>query len=183
MILSMDDLLGKRVLIYGEVGVGKTRLLAELVTAVVHAGYGGEITIIDMAPHKIMGAGGKLTEYMSVVGLRYFSPEYVYAPRLQACNADDVRRYVESNVRRLEELLKAYNSIPSRILVINDLSIYLQGRSAEELFSFIEKAWTFLGTSYYGSRLDEDYGSGVSKWERMQVEKLIQWVDRAVMLE
>jgi energy-coupling factor transporter ATP-binding protein EcfA2 len=183
MSITMDEVLGRRVLIYGEVGVGKTKLLAHLTSAMIRAGHGGKITIIDMAPKKMGAAGGVITEYMDVGGLRYLRPETVYAPRLQACNADDVKRYVESNIRNIERVLKIYEANPTEILVINDLSIYLHGRTAEELVYFIEKSGTFLGSSYYGRTLEEDYGSGISQWERMQVEKLIRWVDRAIFLD
>lgn len=182
-LLALEQVLGKKTLIYGEVGVGKTRLLARLMEMLVQRGFGESITIVDMAPKRIGEAGGEVTEYLDVSGLRYLRPSMVYAPRLQACNSEDVLRYVSHNVKAAEELLQIYYSSPTDILAVNDVSIYLQGRDSESIMKYVFLARTFLGTCYYGLRLEEDYGSGVSRWERMQVEKLLNMMDNKVRLE
>ncbi|MEM1945258.1 MAG: hypothetical protein QXX57_05930, partial [Nitrososphaerota archaeon] len=95
---------------------------------------------------------------------------------------DDVKRYVSHNVMALEEELRRYLSSPTEILAINDVSIFLHGRRAEDIMNYIRLAKTFLGSCYYGLRLVEDYGSGLSRWEKMQVEKLMEWMDNRIHL-
>ena len=51
------SLLGKRTLIIGEVGSGKTALTAKIVLDLIAMGLGNEITVIDMAPEKIFDIG------------------------------------------------------------------------------------------------------------------------------
>ena len=176
----LGDILGRRTLIYGDVGVGKSQLLAEIIGQLMEKGYGEEITVVDMAPKKIGKAGGEITMYLDVVGLRYLRPSHIYAPRLQACNPDDLGRYVKANVESLDKLLEKYKIAPTRVLAVNDVSIYLQGRTAAQLIEVLKLSETFIGSCYYGHSLDEDYGTGVSAWERRQVEELIRWVDNPI---
>jgi hypothetical protein len=71
---------------------------------------------------------------------------------------------------------------PTKHLAINDLTIYLHGADVDELEKYIAPAETFIATAYYGHRLDQDYGTDLSRLERLRVEKLLRRVDRAILI-
>jgi len=182
---SSDDaesLIGRKTVIVGDVGAGKTRLLTEILTHFREKGLTTQITVVDLAPPKMGRVGGPITEYVSAEGLRYLRPTRIYAPRLQACNSDDVLRYVSHNVTPSRVLLEQFTSAPTKILMINDLTIFLHGSTLEELLNVLEKAETFVGTAYYGMTLDEDYGTGISAKERRLVEEMLRLMDRTIRL-
>ncbi len=64
---AFNDVVGKNVLISGDVGVGKTKLTIELLEEAVALGLSAKITIIDMAPATVYiegrKIGGKLVEF------------------------------------------------------------------------------------------------------------------------
>ncbi len=179
--IDLEKLIGRKTIIYGEVGRGKTRLLEQLIERLVQAGFSEEITVIDMAPQRIGRAGGPLM--ISRLRLRYLRPDIVYAPRIQSSNAEQVLQYVKHNVARITMLLKAYLENPTRILAINDLTIFLQGGELDDLLTVINHAQTFIGTAYYGTELDEDYGSGVSERERRLINILLGFMDNLIRLD
>lgn len=180
--IEARELLGRRTIIYGEAGSGKTRLLARLLEELKQLVGDRDITVIDLAPGGVAGVGRALTDFMELGGVRYLRPSRVYAPRLMACNADDLHRYVRHNVEEANILLRAYVDQPTKHLAINDLTIYLHGADVDELEKYIAPAETFIATAYYGHRLDQDYGTDLSRLERMRVEKLLRRVDRAILI-
>ena len=60
MRINIEELLGKRTIIIGEAGAGKTKLLAEILEELVEKNYGDAIVLIDLAPDRIGNIGGKL---------------------------------------------------------------------------------------------------------------------------
>ncbi|MGQ9479576.1 MAG: helicase HerA domain-containing protein [Thermoproteota archaeon] len=178
-IPGVEEIIGRRTVIYGEVGSGKTRLLQNLIVRLVEAGFSGKVTVIDTAPSRINGVGGPIS---ICPGVRYLRPQVVFAPRLQSQSAEQVLRYVKINVERIRPLLVEYLRDPTPVLAINDLTIFLQGGDLEELLNVINHAETFIGTAYYGRSLDEDYGSGVSERERRLTLSLLKAVDNRIML-
>jgi serine kinase of HPr protein (carbohydrate metabolism regulator) len=180
--IEARELLGRRTIIYGEAGSGKTRLLARLLEELKQLVGDRDITVIDLAPGGVAGVGRALTDFMELGGVRYLRPSRVYAPRLMACNADDLHRHVRHNVEEANILLRAYFDQPTKHLAINDLTIYLHGADVDELENYIAPAETFIATAYYGHRLDQDYGTDLSRLERLRVEKLLRRVDRAILI-
>lgn len=180
--VAAHELLGRRTVIYGEAGSGKTLLLARLLEELVKLVEGPEITVIDLAPSRIAGVGGTLTDYMSLSGLRYLRPGRIYAPRLMACNAEDLHRYVRHNVEEARQLFETYAEKPTKHLAVNDLTIYLHGADVDELQRYIVSAETFIATAYYGTRLDQDYGTGLSRLEKTRVEELLRRVDKTILI-
>ncbi len=175
-------LLNKRTIIYGEAGSGKTRLLAKLLKEFSNILGPSKITIIDLAPPKVGDIGGPLTQYIDVKGFIYLRPEYVYAPRLMACNSEELRRYVSNNVERGRKCFQTYLMDPTELLAVNDITIFLHGADVEELMEYVAMANTFITTAYYGEKLMQDYGTGLSSKERESVEKLLKHFDVAIML-
>lgn len=180
--LSASDLLGRRTLIVGDVGSGKTRLTAELLKGLLERVDPCHITVVDMAPER-MGVGLALTRYLSLPeGVRYLRQEGLRAPRLEGRNRDEVLQLARHNARLIKPLLDLYRTRPTPVLVVNDLSIYLQSGPLEDVVSCLNLSRTFLGNAYYGSKLEEDAGSGLSVRERRLVEELMRLVDVVVRL-
>jgi len=184
---SFLDFLGKRALIYGDVGAGKTRLTVRLLEEAVRLGYAHEITVIDMAPKNTIvrgiRVGGRLSEATDVTkGLRYLVPRRVETPRLAARNGEELLDLVEKNRQRIGRLLKRYLEEPTSILFVNDISIYLQSGDFDTLAATIKKASTLVANGYYGKTLSSDYSTGVSSLERRLMDKLVAMMDVKIRL-
>lgn len=184
---NFQVLLGKKVLITGDVGSGKTRLTLELLEDAIRLGYSDEITIIDMAPARVevnrITVGGKLIEFSNKLeGIRYLFPKRVATPRLSAKSANELLHLVDLNEKHIRPILKEYQDKPTPILFVNDISIYLQSGFAELIISVIAIAKTFIANGYYGRRLEPDFKTGISNIERKLMIKLSNNVDVAIKL-
>lgn len=181
--LTPERLMGRRVLIVGEVGAGKTRLTALALASFLSTYPGYEGTVIEMAPSGIQGLGTPLEAYMALPStVRLLTARPIRAPRLEGRSGAEVLELARFNARRLRPLLLAYLRRPTPLLAINDLSLYLQAGSPGLMNRAIMSAETFLGNAYYGSSLDEDKGSGISLRERKAVEALLGLMDRIIRL-
>ncbi len=174
----MEEFLGKKTLLVGEVGTGKTLFLVEFLKFLVENGYSNDVTIIDMAPVRIQGVGGSMSEYTDLVlYVRYLKSEKVWAPRLLGRNKEEVLKFAEENRRNIEPLITTYLSNPTRILLVNDLSIYLHAGNISKIMELIDVAETFMATAYEGRRLEDDKGSGITEKERRLLSILKDNVD------
>jgi len=182
MEYSFRDLLGKRTLIMGDVRTGKTRLTAELLEEAVELGFSGVITVVDMAPktRAVEGRtiGGRLSELTKAHGkVRYLTPPRVETPRLTATSAEELLSLARLNVERIDPLLEDYVAAPSPVLLVNDISIYLQAGSAETILRVVGRAETFIANGYYGGYFSQDLGTGVSRKERDGMDLLASQMD------
>ncbi|MEM3401379.1 MAG: hypothetical protein QXP86_04795 [Nitrososphaerota archaeon] len=184
LILKLEDVLGKKVLIAGEAGTGKTMLLVKLLEEANAQSISDAVTLIDLAPKKIGEFGGRVVDYLRQIGgIRLLMPVNVFAPRLSGKTKDEVMSLAEKNREAIEPLLKGFLSKPTRILFINDLTIYLHAGDPELLEKCIEVSETFVGTAYYGTKLQDDKGSGITLRERMLAERIMKKVDKVIFLE
>jgi len=182
---SFKQCLGKKVLILGDVGTGKTKMTAELLSEAIEAGYTADITIIDLGPAKtrVKGRriGGHLTETMTIPkAVRYLAPARVETPRLSATSADHLLTLAKVNHEAIAPLLKQFLAEPSPILFVNDVSIYFQSGAPDLLFEAVERAETFVANGYYGRYFAFDYGTGVSKRERELMDLLASKMDKVI---
>ena len=185
--LSVNEILGRKVLIVGDVGTGKTALTVQIFEKLIDLGLENDITIIDMAPKTffISGkrVGGKLDEYTDLVKkVKYLAPSVVYAPRLTSKSSQELLHLVKENVKNLDPLIDEYIRNPTKILIINDLSIYFHAGDLSKILQCLSKAETFLANSYYGKTLKNDFNTGVSYRERNLVKKMMRYMDRVIML-
>jgi len=183
----VNEILGRKVLIVGDVGTGKTALTVQIFEKLIDLGLGNDITIIDMAPKTffISGkrVGGKLDEYTDLVKkVKYLAPSVVYAPRLTSKSSQELLHLVKENVKNLDPLIDEYIRNPTKILIINDLSIYFHAGDLSKILQCLSKAETFLANSYYGKTLKNDFNTGVSYRERDLVKKMMRYMDRVIML-
>ncbi|MCF8885487.1 MAG: hypothetical protein QXK95_04335 [Nitrososphaerota archaeon] len=177
----MREFIGRKTLLTGEVGTGKTKFLARFIEYLLESGYEKEVTLIDMAPNRFQGVGGSVKEYLKDLGgIRYLRPPIVYAPRLMGRDALEVSRYCEENRKNIEPLLDTYILNPTNILLINDLTIYLHTGDLEKMLKAIELSKTFMATAYSGVKLRDDKGSGISEREKTVTDKLKEKMDLVI---
>jgi len=176
--LKGKEILGKKVLILGEAGSGKTKLAAQLLRELMMLVNPEEITVIDLAPQRVGEIGGKLTDYVNVNSrVRYLSPQNVYTPRLAGASPKQVLYYAELNRKNMEPLLNRFIRNITEVLVLNDVTLYLHSGKLETVLKCVRLAKTFLATAYYGSKLAEDLGTGISSKERQLTDKLATSMD------
>jgi len=179
------EFLGKKVLITGDVGRGKTRLTRELLVEALERGYGSQITVIDMAPKQVsfngLSLGGKILK-TAEFKVRYLDAGDVKTPRVSARSPNELLELAEYNRKILEGLLERFIASPTRILFINDVSLYLQMGNFDLLWSALEKAETAIVNGYYGEKLQDDLGTGLSERERKLMKRLAAKVDVHIQL-
>jgi len=182
-ILSVSNIINHRTLIIGEVCSGKTALTAEIVRKLIRKGLAHEITIIDMAPQKIFNVGGKLIEYLNdhVSKVRYLTTE-IKPPRILSSSEEEALKYAQMNSKKLKPLLKEFLENPTKILVINDLSIYVHAGPYEDVDACIMAAKTFIANSYYGKEINGKFPK-IGFREKKYILDLIKYVDNLVVLK
>lgn len=174
----MKEFLGKKTLLVGDVNSGKTSFLVEFLKYLVENNYSNDVTVIDMAPPKLHGVGGAIRDYTDYFSrIRYLRIERIWAPRLMGKNKEEVLRYAEENRINIEPLLNIYSSNPSRILLVNDLTIYLHAGDVERILELLNLAETFMATAYEGIRLQDDKNSSITERERRLLNILKEKVD------
>ena len=184
---GFNDVVGKKVLISGDVGVGKTKLTIALLEEAVALGLSDKITIIDMAPATVYiegrKIGGKLVEFSEKLSdVRYLTPLRVETPRLSAKSMRELLNLVDLNEKRIKPILKEFVETPTSILFVNDISIYFQSGFVESILSVMRSSETFVANGYYGSTLQSDFETDVSKTERRLMKKLADTVDVVINL-
>ncbi|MEM3442552.1 MAG: hypothetical protein QXM86_01650 [Candidatus Bathyarchaeia archaeon] len=181
--LKAKEITGKKVLILGEVGSGKTMLAARLIQELSAFVNSEEITVIDLAPPRKGMVGGKIADYVNLTGkIRYLSPAVVYTPRLSGRSREEVLHYANLNKKYMEPLFKEFIKKPSRVLVVNDITLYFHLGDLDVVLECVRLAETFLATAYYGVKLAEDYGAGISPREKLLTEKLRQYMDLVIQV-
>jgi len=181
--LKSNEILGKKLLILGETGSGKTKLLAEILQELTWQVDPEEITVIDLAPQRTGEIGGKLTDYLNIDSrVRYLSPEKVYTPRLAGTSPEQVLRYAKLNKKSMEPLLNRFVRNVTRVLMLNDITLYLHLGELQTVLECVRLADTFSATAYHGSRFDKDFGTGISVRERQMTEELAAFMDSIVRI-
>jgi len=180
--LSFNAIIGKKVLIIGDVGTGKTAITVELLRQALSLGLSGEISVIDFAPSsqrvKGLWIGGRLKELIEVPNdAKYFAPGRVEAPRCRARNAQELMRLAKLNAQNMTQIIHDYLRDPTPIVFINDVSLLFQAGDLDPVLRVLRSCKTAIINGYYGEALREDLGTGVSQRERELIEKLAEVVD------
>ncbi|MEN3034902.1 MAG: hypothetical protein ABC537_01235 [Candidatus Methanosuratincola sp.] len=179
--ISYAAIKGKKTLIRGEVGRGKTALLSRLLAEAAESEGPGAITVIDMAPEEKPVGGRKVGGRLAIPAstrarILYAAPKRIVAPRLEGSTAEEVVCLAKQNALAIEPCLSQYIASPTPVLFANDITIYLQSGSAELLGEAVAQAMTFVGTAYWGGFFG-DKGSGINDKERLQLGKLMDLFD------
>jgi len=184
---SFSQLVGRKVLIVGDAGTGKTALMASLLEEAVGSHYGPEITVVDMAPPSMItrGAriGGTLGEATNTIKkVRYLRPREVKAPRVMGKSPQEVVLLADFNRREIDRVLDAFLENPTPILFINDISLYLQMGDVKKIGHVISVTETFIANGYFGDKLAEDFGTGISRNEKERMQELMKLMDVVITL-
>ena len=177
-----ERFIGRKIIIVGEIGSGKTLLLSRFLDQLVRSGLKDKVTVIEMAPN--MGeVGGTIENYTrNISSVRYLKPWKIIPPRMMGKNREEVLKYARSNMLALKPLIEEYLRNPTEILLINDLTIYLHAGEVEDIIQLINISKTFTATAYEGKRLADDKGSGITDKERESLNRLKELVDEVLTL-
>lgn len=182
-LLPPDDPLGKKLLVMGDVNVGKTTLCRQWLARLCAKGLGTRIVVLDLAAHippamaqarGLAGVGGYLQPPPEdgVLDLR----THLYAPRLSSTTEAEANEKAAHNARAIDALLAQLPPPGSGrdVLFVNDVTLYLQAGHATDLLAQIGRAdfTTLLVNGYWGQRLGE---SALSRRERTQAQRLREW--------
>ncbi|MEM1923418.1 MAG: hypothetical protein QXO86_00900 [Nitrososphaerota archaeon] len=178
LMLKPEKIASNRVLIAGEVKSGKTRLLYRFIQMLVEAGYAADITIIDMAPSAVWGVGGKIVEVGDIPEeVRYLTSWEIKPPRLIGREREEVLRLAQTNAELITTLLREYTTRPTKLLIINDATIFVHAGDPKTLLYTMDLSRSWIVTAYYGKKLEADKGSGLTARERDFVEYLMRASD------
>lgn len=178
MSVRFKELIGKRTIIKGEAGSGKTRVTEQLVNEALTIFPPSKITIIDLAPPRIFIGSSTIGGHMNVpLSVNYLKPEKIYAPRIEGKTKEEVLEFAKRNAESIEKIFSIFKLSPSPILFINDVTIYLHAGSLERLLEVINLSETFICNAYEGKRLSDDKGSGISEREKSMLRKLEEYMD------
>jgi len=174
--------IGRKTIIVGEIGSGKTLLLSRFLDQLVRSGLKDRVTVIEMAPN-MGGVGGTVENYTrNVACVKYLKPWRIIPPRTMGRNREEVIRYARLNMLALKPLIDEYLRNPTEILLINDLTIYLHAGEVEDIIQLINISKTFTATAYEGEKLADDKGSGITEKERESLNRLKGLVDEVLRL-
>lgn len=156
----MQKFRNKKTIIIGEVNTGKTAYLGEILNGFLEEGE-TDITVIDMAPESVKGIGGKMSK-REIYAIRYFTAQIV-APRLIGKTDQEVEMLATHNAKLINDIFVAYLKNPTKVLFINDVSLYLQAGDLNKLLSLLNSTSTVIMNGYYGFSLG---GGKLGKRER-----------------
>jgi len=168
---------GRRTLVIGDVNTGKTRLTEKVVARWVAQGRSHEIIVLDLAPKKQETIGGRIHLPGGFQGLVLATA--IMPPRLRGRNENETNALANVNADAIETLLQDARLETCSILVINDVTLYLQAGNYEYLWAVIRPVETVLINAYYGNSFP-DYR--LSRQERRLTDRLIQDCDRVIRL-
>ncbi|MBW2062687.1 MAG: hypothetical protein JRI95_14160 [Deltaproteobacteria bacterium] len=184
--IRIENFLGKRTLILGEVNTGKTRLCKGILDEFCVHLLGRSIIVLDLAPEipkeatqgkGLEGIGGRLLPDEEQ-GVLYLKAD-IRPPRLSSGSEQEAMLIASQNVPIIDDLFQVFIQSPRDILFINDLSLYLQAGSADRVAKHLDQAQTVVANGYYGQRL----GSGqLSKREAKEMEVMIEFFDSIIRL-
>ncbi|MEM3406605.1 MAG: hypothetical protein QW806_01545 [Nitrososphaerota archaeon] len=181
--ITLEEILNKKIMIIGEVKSGKTRLTAKILEELVNKIDPKNITVIDMAPTTITGIGERISAYTNIVSkIRYLAPSIIRAPRIEGKNKEEVIFLANLNKNSIEPLIEHFLNKPTRILIINDLSIYFHAGSIDKILKCMDTSETFITNAYYGYSLSNDKNSGITEREKKLIEELIKNIDIVIKL-
>jgi hypothetical protein len=171
------DFDGRRTLIVGDVKSGKTRLTEAVLAAWGAQDRSRQIVVLDLAPEKYRGVGGRLHLPENFPGI-YLRPPIV-PPRLQAPSEEAAEALAAANAAAIDPLLDEARSCACSILVVNDATLFLQAGDYDRFLAVVGAFETVLLNAYYGNSFP-DYR--LSRRERRLTERLMTVCDRVIHL-
>ncbi|NQU13492.1 MAG: hypothetical protein HQ561_05060 [Desulfobacteraceae bacterium] len=174
---AIRGFINKKTLIVGEVNTGKTAYLNNILEKLLKEGH-TDLSIIDMAPETIGDIGGKMS-LGKLTFIKYLTAEIV-APRLTGGSQEEVEALAKENAWSIDAILLQYLNDPSKVLLINDVSIYLQAGDLDRLLSLLNSTSTVVMNGYFGDSLG---GGELGERERRKMKALQEKCDRVINLK
>ncbi len=179
--------IGKHTLLHGETNTGKTFYTAKFVQYLLEekAMEPKLISILDFAPklQKIndLKIGGRIEDYYgkSMETTYYPLENEIIPPRLNAKNKTQLFEYAYQNYVSTSKALNQYQTAPTPILIINDLSIYLHLGNKFFLLKVINGVETFFGNSYFGNSISKSFSKLFSLKEKRRITYIIKRIDKS----
>ncbi|MBL7211499.1 MAG: hypothetical protein ISS61_03850 [Desulfobacteraceae bacterium] len=171
------EFINKKTIIVGEINTGKTACLNRILEKLLAQGE-TDVSIIDMAPETIGDIGGKMS-LGKLTFIRYLTAKIV-APRLTGGSQEEVEALAKKNALSIDHILQQYLASPSKILFINDVSIYLQAGDLDSLLSLLKSTSTVVMNGYFGYGLG---GGKLGERERRKMKALQEKCDRVINLK
>lgn len=179
----LKDFIGKKIVIVGDVGTGKTTLTRRLL---VEASLeGNRITVLDFAPAEKTVRGVKIGGHIyeeSDARIRNLKSDLIKTPRISAKNAEELISMASFNEKITSTLISEFRDFPTDTLFINDVSIHLQQGNLKPLLDAIKLSKTVIINGYMGKHLSYDYGSGISRREINLMRRLSSKMDCVIKL-
>jgi len=201
----LEELVGRKTLLLGETNSGKTRFTFNFVCSILQSKKcdPGDISILDFAPSRVkmrnLVIGGTLWEILQesnnlpaslvklLTSLRWTERESppsgahtspkILTPRFSAKSAQDVLNACCDNFVVTQKQLQ-YNLLhPTKVLIVNDVGIYLHLGGLHLLKKVLAFPQTALLNAYYGTTLLEDRGSYISRREEIMLSLLARSLD------
>ncbi|MBD3197186.1 MAG: hypothetical protein GF317_19180 [Candidatus Lokiarchaeota archaeon] len=188
--LNFSSYIGSHTLLYGETNTYKTYVTALFVKYLVEEREYDplDITVLDFAPKlrhfNQMKIGGKISHYYNNVNkcnLIEFQDEII-PPRLNATNLKELMHNICANYKKTSYSIQQFNSKPTQILIINDISIHLHLGNYKDILKMVRKSNTFFGNSYNGESIStkKQFTSLLSLKEKKFVERLIETIQQSI---
>jgi hypothetical protein len=174
---ATDDFLGRHTLLVGDVNTGKTQATLTQVERWIAAGYARRMTVLDLAPEIRQGIGGRLALPLGFNGLHLHTA--IVPPRLAGADENESEEMARRNAQAITPLLAEARRAANPILVINDVTLYLQAGDYDRLLETLQSASTVLINAYYGDRFP-DYA--LTRRERRLTERLMTACDQVMRL-
>jgi len=189
--LNFSDFIGHYTLLYGETNTKKTYFTSKFIQFLLETKNINpkEITILDFSPPltriKNLEIGGKIRDFYedSIKCRNLLFEGDIVPPRLKSKNKSELYRNICDNFRKTSKILQIYDANPTKVLIINEISIYLHKGSKFLLLNSIKKSTTFLGNAYYGSSITRDYSTLLNLNEKRLVEYFIKKLDNSYYTE
>jgi len=175
-MLDIARFVDRRTIIVGDINSGKTRYTLDILAAFLKAGL-DDIAVLDCAPAKVEGVGGKMSS-IDDSDILYATTD-VAAPRLTGRTEDEVYALARRNAAAIETLFDDYRRNCREHLFINDVTLYLHAGSVERLMGVLTMPSSVIMNAYYGSTFDD---SPLTRREREGVEHLLGWSDNVIRL-
>jgi len=178
--LDFENCIDNYTFLYGETNTKKTFYTAKFIQFLIEIKKVNpkEISILDFAPPKELinnvKIGGKIIDFYeksNICNNIYFDGEII-PPRLNARNTRELYTIACNNFKKAFKILKIFIENSTKILIINDISIYLHIGNKKLLLKSIRRSNTFFGNSYYGSSIKSDFTNIFSLREKRLVEYL-----------
>jgi len=186
--LDLKNYVGHRTLLYGETNTGKTYITSKFIDFLLDSNLFApkEISILDFAPKFLdvngIKIGGKILDFsIKSVECNYLKLNgEIIAPRVNSSNKQELFQNICHNYKITAHMLELYVKQQTKVLIMNDMSIYLHLGDKKFLLNVINNTPTFFGNSYFGTMIKKSFGKLLSLKEKMRVEFFINHIPNSI---